>query len=390
MAHFAFPYYCRYEMMFHNLCHKTDEQGNTKNRVCPECDTAFKVPIGLKHHLLLHTGEQPFLCLHCWRSFASHIDLKLHIRKEHLSHLEPTPPPAATPKAKTPRTPREPTSGSAPKRAARKPKVSAMPTTASAVTLQQQHLTEQQLVAAVQAATGGELGENVQVVVAGEQGEGDNQTILVNSDGTIVQTGDQDMIVVIQSDEGTVEQQQVAAAAGQQQQQLVVVDSSQLQQVVGSDGSTVTLVEAGGAEGEAMVLEEGEASRILQLAGGGSLPEGAQVVLAQPGASTEGVKYVLASPGGTTQQHVSVSEIQQSGGTATTTTTTTLVMEDDRSPIIVSDEATGDPIAIVPDGHVNGDVAGGAAEEDEEEADTKAGILQKKATIAAQPEEQTT
>ena len=47
----------------------------------------FQVPIGLKHHLLLHTGELPFLCLHCWRSFSSHIDLKLHIRKEHLFHL---------------------------------------------------------------------------------------------------------------------------------------------------------------------------------------------------------------------------------------------------------------------------------------------------------------
>ena len=29
--------------MFHNLCHMTDEEGNAKNRVCPECDTTFKV-----------------------------------------------------------------------------------------------------------------------------------------------------------------------------------------------------------------------------------------------------------------------------------------------------------------------------------------------------------
>ena len=65
-------------------------------QVCPECDTVFKVPIGLKHHLLLHTGELPFLCLHCWRSFSSHIDLKLHIRKEHLYHLDlPMPKPSA-------------------------------------------------------------------------------------------------------------------------------------------------------------------------------------------------------------------------------------------------------------------------------------------------------
>ncbi len=352
-------------MMFHNLCHQTDEHGNTKNRVCPECDTAFKVPIGLKHHLLLHTGELPFLCLHCWRSFSSHIDLKLHIRKEHLSHLEPPTPPA---KVRTPRSSAATASRRTPKRT---PKMESV----NAVTLQQHQLTEQQLVAAVQAATGGELGDNVQVVVANQEGEDDNQTILVNSDGTIVQTGDQDMIVVIQGDEDQeqvqqqVQQAQQQLAAANQQQQLIVLEPNQLQQVTNADG-TVTLVESGGGaeSGQTMVLSEGEAARILQLAGGSNLPEGSQVILTQSEDGTEaaeGVRYILSGQ-----------QADGGEGDTTTTTTTTLVMEEasgdqngeaEAVHMIVSDE----PSAILSD-QVEDNAASASA------VDTKEGLLQKK------------
>ena len=224
----------RYEVMFHNLCHKTDEDGNAKNRVCPECETAFKVPIGLKHHLLLHTGELPFLCLHCWRSFSSHIDLKLHIRKEHLPHLLPPEPekPAKKPQKNKSDTPTTRT----PRAKKIKPEETEDPEATAASTSQQ----VQEVTVLQQDGT-----ENVQLVVADSGNSGENQTILVNSDGTIVQTGDQDMIVVIQSEDFD------------QNQGLIVVDPSQLQQVVGADGMPVTVMQAN----ETMVL--GDAGKLV-------------------------------------------------------------------------------------------------------------------------------
>jgi len=200
----------RYEIMFHSLCHMEDPDGQPKNKLCPECDTAFKVPIGLKHHLLLHTGELPFLCLHCWRSFSSHIDLKLHIRREHLFHLDMPTPNKAGSKIKK---------------------------------LKGENLKEEiksgEFIAV--SAGGGEgmeteEGEQVHFVVAegGEEGEhdGEAQTIVLGSEAaaSLVDSNGQDMIVVIQSDDFD------------QSQGLIVVDPSQLQQMVGSGGGQITSV----------------------------------------------------------------------------------------------------------------------------------------------------
>ena len=261
----------RYEIMFHRLCHLTDEDGNAKNKVCPECDTVFKVPIGLKHHLILHTGELPFLCLHCWRSFSAHIDLKLHIRREHLFHLNvPTP----TKPAK-----RKPIKEEHDiKRKLKKEEAMGSETShARSVIIQNGQDQEPQHITVNVGENGQiinahELGENVQflqtengqiIATTGEssgtqivnttgRGDGEQQTILIGSDGQIINPGNQDMIVVIQSEDYEPNQ------GG-----LIIVDPSQFQQMVGSssDGSVPQIAIAQGADGQTMIIQQESGSQ---------------------------------------------------------------------------------------------------------------------------------
>lgn len=259
----------RYELMFHSLCHKTDEHGMARNRVCPECDTAFKVPIGLKHHLLLHTGELPFLCLHCWRSFSSHIDLKLHIRKEHLFHLEPLEKKAAI-KKYTPRVKAEKPSR------VRKPKSEKTPATTAMVQGQQIIL-------------GGDHSETMQLMVADQEGS-ENQTIFVDSEGNVVQAGDQDMIVVIQSDD-----------ALDQSQGLVVLDPSQLQQMVGTDGTPITVVQTEGGETMTVVAATDADQAVATATMGEAVAPGTIITTA------DGQQHTVVSAGDNTASAIAVS-----------------------------------------------------------------------------------
>ena len=256
----------RYEIMFHRLCHLTDEEGYAKNKVCPECDTVFKVPIGLKHHLILHTGELPFLCLHCWRSFSAHIDLKLHIRREHLFHLD-VPQPTKPAKRKSIKDEQD-----TKKKIKREEIGGSEPSHSRAVIIQNGQEQEPQHITVNVGENGQiinahELGENVQflqtesgqiiattgesnnpqIVNATNRAEGEQQTILIGADGQIINTGNQDMIVVIQSDE-------MEANPGG----LIVVDASQLQQMVGnsSDGSVPQIAIAQGADGQTMIIQQ--------------------------------------------------------------------------------------------------------------------------------------
>ena len=73
----------RFEILFHGLCHLKDDKGQAMNRTCPECETISKNAVGLKHHLISHTREMPFQCLHCGKHLASQTELKVHIESVH-------------------------------------------------------------------------------------------------------------------------------------------------------------------------------------------------------------------------------------------------------------------------------------------------------------------
>merc|ERR1712223_1668072 len=262
----------RYEIMFHSLCHMMDPDGNPKNKVCPECDTVFKVPIGLKHHLLLHTGELPFLCLHCWRSFSSHIDLKLHIRREHLFHLDmPTP-------NKTPTTSKvKKLKGENLKEEIKSGEYIAV-SSAGNDTMETEHAVNSD-------------GQQVQFVVATEGDEVDQegtQTIVLGSDAaaSLVDSNGQDMIVVIQSDDFD------------QSQGLIVVDPSQLQHMVTTTGqgqmtgTTTTTAVSNGDHSEEMIVSDanhqGQNQEYISL----QMPDGSSqrgtLVLAHDGSDNHG------------------------------------------------------------------------------------------------------
>ena len=51
---------------------------------CPFCDKVCKSKDGIKRHLTVHTGETPYMCLHCGKSFSD-----LYTRNEHEKYQHP-------------------------------------------------------------------------------------------------------------------------------------------------------------------------------------------------------------------------------------------------------------------------------------------------------------
>ncbi|RKP40178.1 hypothetical protein BJ085DRAFT_5556, partial [Dimargaris cristalligena] len=47
---------------------------------CNRCTTSFTRPSRLATHLRSHTGERPFVCEHCQRSFTTASNLRRHTK----------------------------------------------------------------------------------------------------------------------------------------------------------------------------------------------------------------------------------------------------------------------------------------------------------------------
>lgn len=62
------------------LTNARDVRGKTKQHQCSVCKKAFVDNTGLKRHVLIHTGQRPFICVLCKKDFTRKCHLKSHMR----------------------------------------------------------------------------------------------------------------------------------------------------------------------------------------------------------------------------------------------------------------------------------------------------------------------
>ena len=56
-----------------------------KNYICNICKKVLKTKYRFKEHIRTHTGEKPFICMFCHRSYTQSSSLYKHFRNLHLS-----------------------------------------------------------------------------------------------------------------------------------------------------------------------------------------------------------------------------------------------------------------------------------------------------------------
>ena len=76
------PYKCdvcekTYLTATHLKSHKQAVHSESKKFVCVICNKRFPYENSLKMHMMLHTGDRPFLCNQCGRGFVTHSALKV-------------------------------------------------------------------------------------------------------------------------------------------------------------------------------------------------------------------------------------------------------------------------------------------------------------------------
>ena len=54
-----------------------------RKHACAECGKRYISPWHLKYHLLIHSGERPFACTHCGRTFNKRSKMRSHMRTAH-------------------------------------------------------------------------------------------------------------------------------------------------------------------------------------------------------------------------------------------------------------------------------------------------------------------